>query len=134
MIPHVVASSILIWLGFTAANKVGSPQYLLWAAPLVPLLPLRAWSERSWAALLLVVMILTTLVFPCRYKPDVIGPLTRDDPPTWRGPNALGLFLLAAKSVTLVVTTGWLAVSVWRTPRIPPPGGPPSPPPSEPEP
>lgn len=132
LIPHVVASSLLVWLGFIAANKVGSPQYLIWAAPLVPLLPLRRWPERAWAILLLVVMILTTLIFPCRYYPDLIGSVVRDEPLTWRGPTWLGLFLLAAKSVTLFVTTGWLAASVWRTPRTGAPGGLRAPRPSEP--
>jgi hypothetical protein len=76
-------------------------------------------------------MTATTLIFPCRYSPDVIGPVIRPDG-TRRGPNGLGLFLLALKSVTLIVATGWLAVSVWRTPHVAAPGAPPSAPPPEP--
>ena len=79
---------------------------------------LRIWSERAWASLLLVVMILTTLIFPCRYLPDVVGPVLSYEPFTRRGPNAFGLFLLAVKSVTLAAATAWLAVSLWRMPRI----------------
>jgi hypothetical protein len=91
---------------------------MLWLGPLLPLLPLRAWPERAWAALVLLVMILTTLIFPCRSLPDVVGPVIAIDPYTRRGPNALGLFLLAAKSVTLAIATVWLAVSLARKPRV----------------
>ncbi len=118
LIPHVVASSLLVWLAFLLTGKVGSPQFMLWLGPLVPLLPLRTWSERVWAVLLLVVMILTTLIFPCRYLPDIVGPVLSYEPFTRRGPNAFGLILLAAKSVTLAAATVWLAVSLWRRPRI----------------
>jgi hypothetical protein len=118
IVPHVVASSLLVWLAFLLTGKVGSPQFMLWLGPLLPLLPLRAWPERAWAALVLLVMILTTLIFPCRYLPDVVGPVIAIDPYTRRGPNALGLFLLAAKSVTLAIATVWLAVSLARKPRV----------------
>jgi hypothetical protein len=118
IVPHAVASSLLVWLAFLLTGKVGSPQFMLWLGPLLPLLPLRAWPERAWAALVLLVMILTTLIFPCRYLPDVVGPVIAIDPYTRRGPNALGLFLLAAKSVTLAIATVWLAVSLARKPRV----------------
>lgn len=130
LIPHVVASSLLIWVAFIAFNKVGSPQYLIWVAPLVPLFPLRTWSERGWALVLLVAMIATMLIYPCRYKPDLIGDIIRNDPDTWRGPTSFGVFLLGVKSVTLVLSTVWLAVLVWRTADILPE----TPPSSEPKP
>jgi hypothetical protein len=115
LIPHVVASALLVWLAFILANKVCSPQYLLWLGPLVPLLPLRTAREWVWLGLLLVVMGLTTLIFPCFYD-DVHGPSVRDDPPAWAGPTPLGLGLLAARSAALAVATVWLAVTLWRSP------------------
>jgi hypothetical protein len=118
--PHAVAASLLVWFAFILANKVGSPQYLLWVAPLLPLLPLRRAAERWWAVLALVVLLLTTAVFPCTY-PFVVGEVVRDDPPTWAGPTPACLALLAARSVALAVATGWLAVLVWRTPHVAPP-------------
>jgi hypothetical protein len=118
LVPHVVASALLVWLGFIAANKVGSPQYLHWVLPLVVLLPLRTWGERSWAALLLAAGVLTTLVFPCFY-PSVYGPRLSTDPVTWGGPSAFALFLLAARSVTLVAAAGWLGWMVWHAPHAP---------------
>lgn len=119
---HLLASSLLVWLVFILTNKVGSPQYMLWVAPLAPLLPLRAWGGWVWAALLLAVCVLTSLIFPTLY-PDVRGPHIHADPDTYAGPTPLCLFLLAAKSVTLAVVTLWLAVRVWRSPEpdAPPP-------------
>ena len=117
VVPHLIKSSLLVWLGFILANKVGSPQFLMWVGPLVPLVELRRRGERWWVGLLLVVLILTTLIFPCRYL-DVRGPFLDDH--TWAGPNALGLGLLAAKSVTLLTATVWLAALVWRSPVVEP--------------
>jgi hypothetical protein len=116
---HLLASSLLVWLVFILTNKVGSPQYMLWVAPLAPLLPLRRWAAWVWVALLLVVCGLTTAIFPAAY-PDVRGPYLHDDPDTWAGPTRGALFLLAAKSVTLAVITPWLAVRVWRSPEAVP--------------
>jgi hypothetical protein len=118
LVPHVVASALLVWLGFIAANKVGSPQYLHWVLPLVALLPLRTLGERGWAALLLLAGVLTTLVFPCFYA-AVYGPPLPTDPVTWAGPSAAALFLLAARSVTLITAAGWLGWAVWRRPHVP---------------
>jgi hypothetical protein len=118
LIPFVVQSSLLIWLAFIAFNKVGSPQYLIWVAPLIPLLPLRSRCERWWAALMLVVLLATMLIYPCRYKPDLLGDIVKTDPFTWRGPNSLGVFLLGLKSITLTISTLWLAVLVWRRPHL----------------
>ncbi|MBX9579248.1 MAG: hypothetical protein K2X87_02980 [Gemmataceae bacterium] len=118
LVPHVVASSLLVWFGFILTNKVGSPQYLLWVAPLVPLLPLRTWADRAGAGLLLAAVVATAAVFPCGYG-EVVGKQFPGGPDFWTGPNRVGMYLLAAKSVTLVAATGWLAVAVWRSPPLP---------------
>ncbi len=118
LVPFVVQSSLLMWLAFIAFNKVGSPQYLIWIAPLIPLLPLRSPCERGWAALVLVVLLATMLIYPCRYKPDLLGDIVKTDPSTWRGPNALGVFLLGAKSITLMISTLWLAALAGRQPHL----------------
>lgn len=120
LVPHVVAASLLVWFAFIAANKVGSPQYLHWVMPLVPLLPLRARAERWWAALVLLAGGLTTLVFPCFYQWTFGEPLPTD-PPTWAGPSAITLFLLAARSVTIISSTAWLGWLVWSRPHVPTP-------------
>ena len=111
LVTHLAASSLLVWLGFIVFNKVGSPQYLLWLAPLMPLLPLRG-ADRWWAALLVLGMVVTTLVYPCQY------PLIKGEPTgellTWSGPTPLGLTMLAAKAILLAASFVWLAVMVWR--------------------
>ena len=108
---HLAAGSLLVWLGFILCTKVGSPQYLLWLAPLAPLLPLRG-ATRRWAALLLAAMVVTTLIFPCLYA-EVRGPRVGEEW-LWAGPTTLGLVLLAAKSILLAVAFVWLALLVWR--------------------
>jgi hypothetical protein len=118
LIPHVAASSLLIWMLFIAFNKVGSPQYLIWVAPLAPLLPLRTWAERLWGILFLVVLLATMLIYPCAYKDHIVGQFLHDDPLTWVGPSRLGVFLLGVKSVTLVAAAVSLAVLVWRNPPL----------------
>ncbi|QDU23067.1 hypothetical protein [Urbifossiella limnaea] len=118
LVPHVVAASLLVWFAFITANKVGSPQYLHWVMPLVPLLPLRSRAERWWAALVLLAGGLTTLIFPCFYR-WTYGDDLPTVPATWAGPIPATLFLLAARSVTLVSTTAWLGWLVWSRPHVP---------------
>jgi hypothetical protein len=119
LMPHVIRSTMLLWVTFIAFNKVGSPQYLLWVSPLVPLMPMRSWSERGWVLLLAFAMLDTMIIYPCRYSEDLVGPFLHDNPLTWRGPNTLGVVLLGIKSITLVACSMWLAVLVWRTPVLP---------------
>jgi hypothetical protein len=114
--PHVVASAVLVWLGFILANKVGSPQYLLWVAPLIPLLPLRSAREWCWVGLMLLVMLLTTAVYPLAYA-YVKGEFVHDNPGTYSGPTDWAKALLTAKSIGLAAATVWLGASVWRAGR-----------------
>jgi hypothetical protein len=65
---------------------------------------------------MLLAMVATMLIFPCRYKPDLIGDIVKTDPLTYRGPTPFGVFLLGMKSVTLLLSTVWLGVLVWRKP------------------
>jgi hypothetical protein len=101
----------LVWIGFILATKVGSPQYPLWIAPLVPLVPFRG-REWRWVAVVLAALAATTLIFPCQYT-QVRGPLVSDEP-RWAGPTPFGFGLLAAKSVLFAVAFVWLAAMVWR--------------------
>jgi hypothetical protein len=115
LMPFVIQMSVLLWLAFITFNKVGSPQYLLWIAPLIPLLPLRTRSEFGWLLLMLVAFIANMLIYPCRYKPDLVGDILYEDPRTWRGPTAFGVVLLGIKSVSLFVGCLWFAAIAWRS-------------------
>ncbi len=55
-------------------NKVGSPQYMLWIAPIIAVGITNGW--RPWripAMLMLWISVLTTLVFPILYMPLIAG-------------------------------------------------------------
>jgi hypothetical protein len=113
---HAVASSVLVWMAFILTNKVGSPQYLLWVVPLIPLLPLRGAAAWCWAVLMVAASGLTSLVFPTFYK-YVLGPRLVENPGHWAGPNDWCILLLTARSLTLLAATLWIGVVVWRSAR-----------------
>jgi hypothetical protein len=108
-IPVVAAGCVLVWLAFIATNKVGSPQYLLWLAPLVPLMPLRTAGDRRWAVGFVIAGLLATLTYPYLWKLVHGAPLP-DRTDAWAGPTPFGLALLFARWAVVVVLTGWLAV------------------------
>lgn len=97
-----VASSTLVVNGALALvcalvvfNKVGSPQYILWIAPVVAFGLAGSW--RSWrtpAILLLAIAALTTLVFPVFYIPLLDG-------------DVAVAVLLTTRNVLLIVLLGW---------------------------
>ena len=92
---------VLVWLSFILTGKVGSPQYLLWVAPLVPLLPLRnQWDYRA-AGVFVAACVLTTLTYPYLW-PNVHGAAVPDRPGVWSGPNGLGFALVIGR---------WLAIA-----------------------
>ncbi len=104
-----LAESRLVVLGafaMTAAlivfNKVGSPQYMLWLAPIVVvgLLvdPVRWRVPARWMA---ATSLLTTFVFPIFYMPLVRG-------------DAFAASLLLARNVLLVGLFVWSVQALWR--------------------
>lgn len=108
-----LSGAVLVWLAFILANKVGSPQYLLWLAPLVPLLPMRTRTERGWAVGFVSAGLLATLTYPYLW-PAVHGAPVPGQPGTWAGPTTLGFALLLTRWGTLVVLTVWLAARLWQ--------------------
>jgi len=108
---HLVACSLLVWIGFILCTKVGSPQYPLWIAPLLPLVPFRG-REWRWVAVALAACLVTTLIFPCQYI-QVRGWIIGDEA-RWTGPTPFGFVLLAAKSLLFAIAFVWLAALVWR--------------------
>lgn len=104
LFPPLAAALVL---GFIVLNKVGSPQYLTWIiAPLVAGLVLR---RREWlrpAALAVLILVLTQLIFPFFY--DAILTLV---------PAAVGLLVL--RNVLLVALFAWTLVRLLRVPLRP---------------
>ena len=111
---HLVASSLLVWIGFILCTKVGSPQYPLWIAPLLPLVPLRG-AQWRWVVPALAAFGVTTLIFPCQYV-QVRGWIISDEVgrAAWTGPTPFGFVLLAAKSLLFAASFVWLAALIWR--------------------
>src|SRR5262249_35384193 len=71
--PRVFASYALLFLMvFIAAGKVFSPQYLLWLAPLVALIPLAGRGRRLFLWGFVGVCVLSTVVCPFLLVADMI--------------------------------------------------------------
>lgn len=91
---------------FVVLNKVGSPQYLLWIAPVVAVGIVHDWARwRVPAYLTLAIGGLTTLVFPIFYLPLVHG-------------DAGAVLLLTLRNGLLVVLLGWSVAALWGTARL----------------
>jgi hypothetical protein len=108
----LASGCVLVWLAFILTNKVGSPQYLLWIAPLVPLLPRQSTSDRRWPIGFVLAGSVGTAMYPFLF-PSLVGDPTEDF--VWPGPNTLGLVLLFARWSIIGVLTVWLAVRLWKT-------------------
>jgi hypothetical protein len=71
--PLVICYALLLLMLFIATNKVFSPQYLLWLAPLIVLVPFggRARATFLWAFLL--TCVLSTVLFPFLFFSDMVA-------------------------------------------------------------
>jgi hypothetical protein len=114
---ETVSYALLALLACAATNKVLSSQYLLWLAPLVPLVSLRRPARWLFQWSFVVCCVLTTALFPYLFTSDLARPLGygRYEPPTHRaialliGRNLLLLGLAAALFRHL-----WKSVVSWR--------------------
>ena len=103
----MLIGALALVTAFVVFNKVGSPQYMLWIAPVVAAGIVHGWHRwRMPAYLLLVIAGLTTLVFPVVYLPLVAG-----DP--------VSLVLLTLRNGLLVVLLGWAVVALVQLVRTP---------------
>lgn len=97
----VLLPAALAFVGaFVIFNKVGSPQYMLWIAPVVTVGLLTNGDRwRVPAYLLLAISLLTTLVFPVFYLALIDG-------------NLFALTLLTLRNVLLIVLFGWAVLTL----------------------
>jgi hypothetical protein len=91
----LLTGSLALVSAMIVFNKVGSPQYMLWLAPIVVVgLALDRNRWRIPANLMMVISIATTLIFPIFYMPLVNG-------------SRFAALLLTSRNVFLVVLLGW---------------------------
>ena len=82
-------------------NKVGSPQYMLWIAPIIAVGVASNWNRwRTPAYLMLVIGVLTTLIFPIFYLPLLDG-----DP--------AALLLLTVRNALMIAMFAWTVQRLW---------------------
>jgi hypothetical protein len=107
--------TFLLLLVFMATNKVFSPQYLLWAAPFVCLLPWQGWQLLFRLGLFPVICLVTTAVFPFTFQEDILGVDFDDLGRVFlAGPSLLGAGLMILRNVLFVGLTGYLFWSAAR--------------------
>lgn len=98
----IISGSFALTAALIVFNKVGSPQYMLWLAPIVAVglaVDRRAWSRIAvWMA---AVCLLTTLVFPVLYLPLIDA-------------NPVAAAVLLARNVMVCGLFAWSVVALWR--------------------
>lgn len=103
----LLIGALALVTAFVVFNKVGSPQYMLWIAPVVAAGILHGWHRwRIPAYLMLVISGLTTLVFPVFYLPLIAG-----DP--------FSLVLLTLRNGLLIVLLSWAVLHLVHLVRTP---------------
>jgi hypothetical protein len=102
VIAFAMASLMLAMVG----SKVFSPQYLLWIAPLVPLVPLAGAARDRFLWAFAALGLLTTVLFPYHYADLILGARHQLDGSTrYGGPSALGIFMLGARNLGFIGLT-----------------------------
>jgi hypothetical protein len=111
--PRLVAAfAMLLLLISIVANKVFSPQYLLWVLPLVPLVDFGARSRRLFFAGMFAVCFLTMRIFPDCFVGEIVWVASSTgELQIFDGPTPYGAFLLLTRNVLCLVLTGVVAVT-----------------------
>lgn len=98
----VLSGSFALTAALIVFNKVGSPQYMMWLAPIVAVglaVAPAAWKRPAqWMA---ATCFLTTLVFPILYMPLIDG-------------HPFAAFVLLARNAMVVGLFVWAVVALWR--------------------
>ncbi|MBI1914719.1 MAG: hypothetical protein HYS12_08285 [Planctomycetes bacterium] len=110
-----ISFTLLFLMLFIATNKVFSPQYLLWLAPLVALLPLGRGSRRLFTTGFLLVCALSTVLVPFLFTFDLIDPeAPRRVPRAIREPTVRLAVVLVVRNLLFLALIMGLAVHLVR--------------------
>ena len=110
--PRETASySLLFLLLCQVSNKVFSPQYMLWLAPLVPLVSMRPLARRTFMWTFVLSSVLTTILFPYLFLTDLVPHLDDERLGT---PTHRAIILLGIRNLLIVGLTIGLALQLWR--------------------
>jgi hypothetical protein len=104
---------ILGLLVFIFANKVFSPQYVLWLVPLVPLVPLEGRGRRLFHGGFLGLCLVTSWLNP-RWMTEVVGRMSLTHATIYSGPTVFGTVLLATRTLLLMGLILGLGVALWQ--------------------
>jgi hypothetical protein len=113
--PRVVVSySLLFLMIFIATNKVFSPQYLLWLAPLVALLPFTGRTRQGFTWGFLTVCLLSTVLVPFLYAFDLIDSSAPQTVPRLiREPTTRLAVVVIVRNVLFLILTTWLGLRLY---------------------
>ena len=99
----IVNGSLALSTALVVFNKVGSPQYVLWIAPIVAFGCATSWAAwRTPAILTLAIAALTTLVFPVFYMPLLDGDMAAASLLTARNALLIALLVWSVRKLALL--------------------------------
>jgi hypothetical protein len=113
-----VCYTLLFFMVFIATSKVFSPQYLLWLAPFVALIPLRGATRRLYLRMFVITCLLSTFIFPFLFWDHVSGRVSPEPPWSFRGPTLLGATVLGLRNLIFLGLFLGLSVHVVRRYRL----------------
>jgi hypothetical protein len=116
-----VCYTLLFLMLFIIANKVFSPQYLLWLAPLVVLVPMRRGGRRLFLWGFVLICALSTVAFPFLFMSDLVDQASARPIPFWtfKGPTVRVAVILGIRNGLLLGLAACLAVHLFRRARAP---------------
>ncbi len=109
-----IVAALLFQMLFIAANKVFSPQYLLWLLPLAALTPYQGRWRRLFLAAFLLVCILTTVLMPFLFYFDLLNAGTGETATVPGPPTARFVIVLLLRNLLFLALTAALACHLVR--------------------